>query len=281
MNPTLQKYVSFVKLEHNLFSLPILFAGATLADNKWPSLHLISLLILAGISARVVAMILNRIFDRDIDIKNPRTQGRHIPQGLIKVVEAWVMVVLCLAIYVFSAWSISDFCLQLSPIPIVAFAVYPFFKRFTKWTHLFLGLVWSMVPLAGFLAVKSSWDGIAPALILGIFSVFWLAGFDIIYAVLDEEFDRQSGVHSLPAAWGHKRALKMAAFFHLIAFLSLTLLYGIWFEGPVTVMLLFMLGVLLLLEHQFVQYIDFAFFYINVLISFMVLAFVNAGLRGV
>lgn len=277
----LQKYASFIKLEHSLFSLPLLFSGAVLAGNKWPSFYVTVLILLAGTSARVVAMTLNRIIDRHIDKKNPRTETRHLASGSLQLWEAWLTVLAGLAIYLFSAWLLSDFCLLWSWIPLVAFSAYPYFKRFTKWTHVGLGLVWSLVPLGGFFAVKPSLEGVVPVFVLGLFCVFWLAGFDIIYATLDEEFDRRAGVFSLPAAWGASRALKMAGTFHLLSFLSLFILYGIWFSGPVTVMLLFIIGILLYLEQNFSQYVDLAFFQINVVIGFFVLFFVMAGLKGV
>jgi 4-hydroxybenzoate polyprenyltransferase len=277
----LNKYSSFVKLEHTLFSLPLIFAGAIMASGSWPSFRLTILILIAGASARVVAMTLNRIIDREIDKRNPRTENRHLPAGTMKLWEAWIVVAFSLALYLYSAWLINDLCLRLSWIPLVGFAAYPFFKRFTQWTHLGLGLVWSFVPLAGFLAVRPEWTGIAPALILGLFSIFWLAGFDIIYATMDEEFDRAEGVKSLPAAWGSRKALKFSAVLHVLAFLSLVVLYAVWFSGPITVMLLFLAGTLLLIEQWFSGYVDMAFFHLNVAIGLVIFFFVLSGLNGV
>lgn len=277
----LATYTSFIKLEHTLFSIPLLFAGSFLAANEWPSLRVAFLVVLAGISARVVAMTLNRIIDRRIDKKNPRTANRHLPAGTMTLWEAWATVIVGLGVYLFAAWLLSDFCLKLSWIPILAFAAYPYFKRLTKWTHVGLGLVWSLVPLSGFFAVKPSIDGVFPAAMLGIFCVFWLAGFDIIYATLDEEFDRANGVFSLPAAWGSERAMKMSGLFHILAFAALLTLYMTWFSGPVTVMLLAVIGILLYLEQAFSHYVDLAFFQMNVAIGLVVLFFVMAGTKGV
>ena len=277
----LQKYASFIKLEHTLFSIPLLFSGAVLARNKWPPFRISLLILIAGSSARVVAMTLNRILDRNIDKINPRTASRHLPSGNMKLWEAWITVVVGLALYLYSTWLLSDFCLKYSWIPLVAFVLYPMFKRFTKWTHVGLGLVWSLVPLGGFFAVEPSLKGIWPVLILSLFCVFWLAGFDIIYATLDEQFDRESGVYSLPAAWGSKRALKLAGTFHLLSFIALFFLYGIFLSGPVTVMILAMIGILLYLEQKFSHYVDLAFFQINAVIGFFVLFFVIAGIKGV
>jgi len=156
---------------------------------------------LAAGSARVIALVLNRVIDRQIDGKNPRTKERHLISGRLTLVEAWLLAIVSLGIYLFSTWLLSDFCLRLSWVPLLGFTAYPFFKRFTKWTHVGLGFVWALVPVAGYFAVKPSWDGMFPVILLGAFSVFWLAGFDIIYATLDEEFDREAGLFSLPACW--------------------------------------------------------------------------------
>lgn len=277
----LTKYSSFIKLEHTLFSLPLIFAGALMAGGQWPPLRVTVLIILAATAARIVAMTLNRIIDREIDKRNPRTQGRHLPSGSMKLYEAWFIVLLSLGVYLLAAWLINDLCLRLSWLPLVGFAAYPFFKRFTKWTHIGLGLVWSFVPVAGFLAVKPAWEGIGPAIALGVFSVFWLAGFDIIYATMDEDFDRQSRVHSLPAAWGSRRALRFSGVLHAFAFLTLAVIYCVWFAGPITVMLLILAGALLLMEQWFSRYVDMAFFQINAAIGFVIFFFVLSGMKGV
>ena len=280
MNAT-RKYATFVKLEHTLFSLPLLFAGAYLGGGRWPGLRTSILILVAGASARVVALGLNRIIDRDIDRRNPRTSGRHLASGEMNLLEAWGTVLVSLALYLLAAWLLSDFCLRWSWIPLVAFGAYPFFKRFTKWTHLGLGLVWSLAPIGGFFAVKPSLEGIEPALALAVFSVFWLAGFDIIYATADEESDRANGVHSLPAAWGSAKALRAAAAFHALAFLTLVYMYFWWLSGPITVMLLVVIGVLLYLEQRFSTYVDFAFFQVNSVIGFILFFFITSGLKGV
>lgn len=277
----LHKYASFIKLEHTLFSIPLLFSGALLAAGRWPSLRLTLLIILAGASARVVALVLNRIIDRDIDRRNPRTKDRHLARGSMRLGEAWLILLISLLVYLLSAWLISEFCFKISWIPILAFGAYPFFKRFTKWVHLGLGLVWSMVPLAGYFSVRSSIDGIGPVLLLGIFSLFWLAGFDIIYATMDETFDRESGLYSLPSSWGSKKALLLSGVFHFLAFVTLLSLYGVWFSGPITVMLLGIVGILLLMEHKLSTYVDLAFFQINTVIGIVVFFFVIAGMKGV
>lgn len=276
----LKKYAGFIKLEHTLFSLPLLFAGAVLAAGTWPSFRTTVLILFAGASARVVAMGLNRIIDRDIDRRNPRTRDRHLASGVMKRVEAWGLVLASLAVYLFSAWLLSDWCFRLSWIPLVAFAAYPYFKRVTRWAHVGLGLVWSLAPIGGYFAVRPSMSGAEPAFVLGAFCLFWLAGFDIIYATMDAGFDREAGLHSLPAAWGPERALKAAAVFHACAFITLAVLYGVWLSGPITVLLLLIIGACLILEQRFSQNVDFAFFQVNAVIGFIVFFFVYSGLKG-
>ncbi len=280
MGTRLQTYSSFVKFEHTLFSLPLFYAGALLAQKGWPSLRLTLLIVLAGGGARVVALVLNRIIDRKIDARNPRTLDRHLSSGAMKVIEAFLVGFVGLVVYLLSAWLISDLCLKLAWIPLVGFTAYPFFKRFTKWTHLGLGIVWSLIPVAGFLAMGWSWNGFISVCVLAVFSMFWLAGFDIIYATLDEEFDRDAKLFSLPACWGAERALRTAGAFHLLAFIALVVLYAIWFSGPVTVLVLIATGMLLYAEYSLSQNVDLAFFKINSVIGFVVLLFVISGIKG-
>jgi 4-hydroxybenzoate polyprenyltransferase len=280
MSTRFQTYSTFVKIEHTLFSLPLFYAGALLAERGWPSLRVTFLILLAGAGARVVALVLNRVIDRHIDARNPRTVDRHVSSGTMKLAEATLVGVCGLVIYLVAAWQISDLCLKLSWVPLLGFTIYPFFKRFTKWAHVGLGVVWSLIPIAGFLAMGWSRDGFVSVCVLAVFSIFWLAGFDIIYATLDEEFDREAKLFSLPACWGADRALRAAGTFHLLAFLSLVTLYAIWFSGPVTVLLLFATGGLLYVEYSLSHHVDLAFFKINSVIGFVVLLFVISGLKG-
>lgn len=278
---SVRTYSTFVKIEHTLFSIPLLFAGALLAGQGWPSPRTTFLIILAAGGARVVALALNRIIDRRIDARNPRTRDRHLGAGTMKLHEAWLIALVGLAMYLTAAWGLSDFCLRWSWIPLVGFAAYPFFKRFTQWTHFGLGLVWSLVPVGGYFAMRPTVEGILPVAVLALFSAFWLAGFDIIYATMDETFDREAGLYSLPAVWGRDRALVAAGVFHGLAFLALVALYMTWFSGPLTVMLLVSIGALLAVEQKMSAYVDLAFFQINAVIGFVVFFFVLAGLKGV
>jgi 4-hydroxybenzoate polyprenyltransferase len=275
---SLARYARFVKVEHTFFSLPLLFAGAALAAHGFPSFRNVFLIIMAGFGARIVALALNRIFDARIDRLNPRTAQRELASGVMRFWEAWLLVCFGGAVYVFAAWRLNDLCFRLAWVPILAFAAYPLMKRLTRWSHVFLGAVWSLTPLGGFLAVRAGFRGSEPAWILAAFSLFWLAGFDIIYALQDEEFDRAHGLHSLPAQWGADRALVVSALFHALAFLCLVLLYVFYLTGPLTVLLLASCGALLYFEHRLAHNVDLAFFKINIATGFAVLGLVAFGL---
>jgi len=196
----LKTYASFIKLEHTLFSLPLIFAGTLLHARTWPSLRLAALILLAAIGARVVAMGLNRIVDAELDARNPRTQRRELPRGAMQRREAWSIIGLAALLYVVSAAAIAPICVWLSPIPVVLFFIYPYLKRVTALAHLGLGLAWSMGPLAGWVAASRTMSGIGEAGWLWLFSVLWVTGFDIIYATMDEAFDREAGSACTPAS---------------------------------------------------------------------------------
>src|SRR5688572_12725461 len=187
-------YGRFVKVEHTLFSLPLLFSGAYLAAGQLPSGRLSFLIILAGFGARTTAFALNRIIDRQIDSRNPRTATRELPAGKMGLKEAWGVGLFGAAVYLYAAAAIAPICLYLSPVPIIVFAGYPYLKRFTAWAHLGIGLADALAPLGGWLAVNQSFSNVGPALWLGGFTFFWVSGFDVIYSTLDEKFDRESGI---------------------------------------------------------------------------------------
>ena len=274
----LTRYARFVKIEHTLFSLPLLLAGAVLAARGWPSFRALFFILTAATGARIVALSLNRIIDVRIDRLNPRTADRELARGTMRLQEAWLLVVAGGGVYLASAWLLNPFCFRLSWLPLAAFALYPYMKRATHWSHLFLGGVWSLTPLAGYFAVRPRFQGSGPAWMLAAFSLFWLAGFDIIYALQDEEFDRAHGLHSLPAGWGGDRALKISGLFHGLAFLCLVVLYLFYLSGPLAVLLLVTCGVLLYFEHRMARDVELAFFKLNIAVGFFVFNLVIFGL---
>lgn len=262
----------FIKAEHTLFSLPYLFAGAFLAKKGFTDARETALILLAGISARAVGMALNRIIDRRTDALNPRTRDRELPTGRLPLWSAWVLVAISSGIFVLSAWGLNPLCFFLSPIPLLAFWFYPYTKRFTPLTHFVLGAAWSIAPAGGWLAVRGSFEGFFPAIVLSASVLFWLAGFDIIYALCDLEFDRAHGIRSLPSAIGPKIALFVSAVSHIVT-------YGLWIYlgflmglGPAYFAAMSFVGVLFVLEHFYARRKpEFSFFRANALIGFVFL----------
>jgi 4-hydroxybenzoate polyprenyltransferase len=276
----LQAYARFLKLEHTLFSLPILFAGAALAGGRWPDARVTVLILVAGTAARVLALSLNRLIDRRLDGRNPRTASRELATGALSVWDAALVSVASLLAYVWAANELSVFCLIWSWVPVVFFVIYPTLKRFTWFSHFGLGLTWALAPLGGWFAVRPGLDGLWPALVLAAFSFFWLSGFDIIYATLDEDFDRREGLFSIPARLGRHRALQASSALHGAAFLCLALLYAGFLSGVGAAFLLIMAGFLLFLEHILSDHVDLAFFKINAVTGFVVLGMVLLGVRA-
>ena len=279
----MKDYLRFVKLEHTLFSLPVVFAGAALAarlgwDLDWKKAGWI---FLAVLGARSAGFGMNRALDHEIDARNPRTRSREIPAGKISIGSAWAFIGGASALYLLAAGMLSPVCLALAPVPLALFFFYPFLKRFTALSHLGLGLAWGTAPLGGWLAVTGRLGPLAemvPALLLAGFCVFWVAGFDVIYALLDRDFDRANGLHSLPAAIGESAALRVSQLLHFAGFLFLGTLVQTTFNGPAAFSLFAAAGLLILIGHARVQFgpldpsaVDFAFFKVNAAVAFLVL----------
>ena len=276
MQDRLKTYSRFVKIEHTLFSFPLLLSGALLAEEAltW---RVFMLILLAGTGARTAALGMNRILDRAIDRRNPRTAGRELPSGQMTLAEASLVTGLGATVYLGAAFLISPKCLLFSPIPLGIFLLYPLMKRFTMWAHLGVGASLAMGPLGAWYAVQLDFHDYPRVLLLCLFTLFWVAGFDIIYAMLDVDFDRSDGLYSLPSRLGKKRALAVSFAFHVVAFLLLGVLYWTSMEGSVAAVLLVAIASLLLLEHRKASSVELAFFKINAVIGFVVLGFVWAG----
>lgn len=210
-----------MKFEHTIFALPFAYLGGILAYRGIFPLYTFVFLTLAMVGARTAGMALNRLLDRKIDAKNPRTANRALPKGLISVWQVWLLVFASLALFFFSAYKLNLLCLILSPIAIILLISYSCLKRLTYLTHLGIGLVLACAPIGGFLAIKGS-VAILP-IILGIGVCFWVAGFDIIYATQDLEFDQKEGIHSIPVSFGIRNALVISRLFHLITVSSFIL----------------------------------------------------------
>jgi 4-hydroxybenzoate polyprenyltransferase len=277
MRSRLLSYGRLVKVEHTLFSIPLLFSGAVLAAGGWPRAQTLLWIVLAGFGARTAAFALNRIIDRHIDRLNPRTAARELPQGTLSPAEAWGVGAGGAMIYLAAAWNLAPICFALSPIPLAIFVLYPYLKRFTCLAHFGIGLADALAPLGGWVAVTKSLKPVWPGLWLGFFTFFWVSGFDVIYATLDEAFDRAHGLCSLPARFGSRRALAVSGLLHLAAFGSLAMLYTQFRHSSLALWTLAAIGALLYLEHAHADDVDLAFFKINAVLGFGVLGFVAAG----
>ena len=208
-------FARFVKLEHSVFALPFAFAGAFLARNSIPPAATLLWITLAMVAARSLAMGLNRIIDREIDARNPRTAGRELPAGRLSAGQAYLFCGISLAALALALANLPRLTWYLSPIVVAAFVIYPYTKRFTSLCHVFLGATIGLAPVGAWVAVTGqlSWQ---PFLLMGVVT-FWIGGFDIAYACLDLDFDRREGGHSLPVLLGVGRSLLVMRVFHVLA----------------------------------------------------------------
>ncbi len=274
----MKRFFKFVKIEHSLFTLPLSYSGLLLGVRVQPSASLLGLVLLSSVGARTAAFALNRIIDRDLDKRNPRTSDRELPRGRISLPEAVAVLGGGCVMYCASASLISLQCLLLSPIPLIIFVAYPFMKRFTFLAHFGVGLGMSMAPLGGFIAGSPGLDNPLPATLLALFTIFWGVGFDIIYATLDEEFDREENLHSFVSRFGRKRALAWSSVFHSIAFLILSWLSFIWIRTWYAAPFALICGILLCLERWKKAIIEPYFFRINASLGVIVFAMIVTGL---
>src|SRR5689334_1575424 len=209
--------VNFVKRLRTLFALPFALVGVVLASYRAPvTWGALGWVVLAFTCARFAAMGFNRIVDRTIDARNPRTQRRELPSGALRVTEAVVAVVVASVLFIFAAWELNPLCGWLSPVALAWVLFYSFTKRFTRWCHLVLGVGMSIAPVGGYLAVTGAWSDPWWMLIaLALAVATWGGGFDVLYALQDIDFDRSLNLHSLPAALGPRKALFIARALHV------------------------------------------------------------------
>ena len=220
----LTNFLNLIKFEHSVFALPFALSGAILAGkNGLPKLTTIFWIILACISARSFAMSINRIIDKDIDLKNPRTKDRELPQKIISTNQAVLFSIISLIILIYATHELPRICLLLLPIAALWFFIYPFTKRFTSLSHLWLGVALGASPLAGWLACGGEATSPIPY-VLGLAVVFWVSGFDIIYACQDYKFDKENNLHSIPKKFGIKNALLISRIFHFVSVFFLAIL---------------------------------------------------------
>lgn len=274
-------YGQLVMFPHTLFSLPFGIVAMLLAAGGFPPFRLTLWILLALVSARTGANALNRFVDRDIDSRNPRTATRHIPGGSVSAREALLLSACCFAALVFAAFMIRPVCAFLLPAPLALMLVYSFTKRFTWACHIVLGAACACAPAGAWLAVTG--DIALPSAVLGAAVMLWVAGFDIIYASLDERHDREEGLRSIPAEFGTKRAFAVSAAFHAVsvAFLIFTgalCSLGLMYYAGVAV-----IAGLLLYEHIMIspgsrKNIPAASYLMNQIVSSVFLVFAGADI---
>ena len=217
------RYVNFVKLPHTVFALPFALLGVIVASYRQPVTWRVALLVvIAFTAARFVAMGFNRIADRRIDARNPRTQARELPAGRLTVGQAWGAVIAAMVLFLYAAWALNPLCAALAPFALIWVAVYSYTKRFTDWTHLWLGGALAIAPVGGYVAVTGAWSEPWWLLLVIAFAVMcWVAGFDIFYALQDEAFDRAERLRSLVVRFGKGQAISLAKTLHGFAIVAL------------------------------------------------------------
>jgi 4-hydroxybenzoate polyprenyltransferase len=262
--------LDMIKIQHTVFALPFAFMGALLGARGLPSGRQAFFILLAMVGARSAAMAFNRLADHHIDAQNPRTRDRALPAGLISRRAAWLFTLASAALFIFAAGQLNPLCLWLSFPALGVVLFYSYTKRFTAWSHFFLGAALGLAPIAGWLAVTGEL-ALTPV-VLGLAVTFWVAGFDVLYALQDEDFDRQVGLFSLPVKVGRVRAMRLAKAFHGLAalgFAATGLLAGL---GRLYLVASLLAGVFLLWEHRLLAPHDLsrlhhAFFTLNGLVG--------------
>jgi 4-hydroxybenzoate polyprenyltransferase len=278
---SLRVTLEMIKWEHSIFALPFALCGAMLAAGGVPTGHQLVWIIVAMVAARSAAMAFNRLADASIDASNPRTRTRALPAGLLSPAFVATFVVISSAIFIVAAGALNRLALWLSPVALAVILLYSYTKRFTQWSHLVLGLALGIAPAGAWIAVRGSLDW--RILLLTGAVVFWVAGFDVLYACQDFDFDRESGLHSIPQHRGINRALWVARIFHLIMFGLLVALLWSFGLGKVAMAGVAVVAALLAYEHWLVSSDDLsklnaAFFTMNGVISVLFFIFVAGDL---
>ena len=274
---TLTRFISLVKFEHTIFALPFAYVGAFLAVDGVPSAHDLLWITVAMVGARSLAMGLNRLIDAGIDGKNPRTASRELPTGQLSEPQVAMFCLVSLAVFLLAVFQLDPIVRWLWPIPVVGFVVYPYLKRFTWLSHLWLGAVDGLAPIGAWVAITGELP--VEAWLLGAAVACWVAGFDCFYALLDLEFDRREGLKSVATQFGERGAFWAARVLH-VATIGLLLVDGVLLDIGVFYWLgVAAVAVLLIYEHSLVRpgnlrRLDAAFFLVNGIISLTFCAFV-------
>jgi 4-hydroxybenzoate polyprenyltransferase len=266
---SLAAYGRLVAFRHSIFALPFALQGAWLAARGAPGARELALVVACAVAARTAAMGFNRLVDRAFDARNPRTRGRELPSGALSPAQVGLLVALSAAAFVALAWALNPLCGKLAPAVLAVLGFYSFTKRFTWAAHAFLGLSLALAPLGAWLAVRGSFAGdLAQPLLVAAAVATWVAGFDLIYACQDRDFDAREGLHSVPARFGIAAALTAARWLHVA---TVALLVGLWARAELSWIYLTAVGAaaaLLAWEHRLVapadlSRVDLAFFTLN------------------
>jgi len=273
--------LEMIKWEHSIFALPFALCGAMLAANGLPSGQQLLWIVVAMVAARSAAMAFNRLADASIDAANPRTQTRALPAGTLTPAFVTTFVIVSCGVFVLAASRLNHLALELSPVALAVVLLYSYTKRFTRWSHLFLGLALGIAPSAAWIGVRGSFD---PRILLLTAAVtFWVGGFDVLYACQDYEFDQQAGLHSVPRYFGIRRALWIARFFHVLMLILLMGVVVVFGLGKLAVVGVIVVTLLLAYEHSLVSAtnlsrLNAAFFTMNGVISVVFFVFIAGDL---
>ncbi|MBI3625237.1 MAG: UbiA family prenyltransferase [Candidatus Rokubacteria bacterium] len=277
----LRYFLDAIKFEHTVFALPFAYVAMVLAAGGWPGWRVVIWVTLAMVGGRTLAMSTNRLVDRAIDARNPRTAGRHLPRGLLKPLEFGAVALVSALLLLVSAWQLNPLCLKLSPLALLFLVGYHYTKYFTWTSHWILGFTDGIAAAGGWIAVREAFD--LPAFLLWFTVTVWIAGFDLIYACQDVEFDRAEHLYSFPAHFGIAAALRAARVCHVLTVLALAAVgwtlalgWGYWIGWVAVVGLL-------IYEHSLVSptdlsRVDIAFFNVNGYIAVVVFLSTLAGL---
>ncbi|PYS86157.1 MAG: 4-hydroxybenzoate octaprenyltransferase [Acidobacteria bacterium] len=266
--------LEMIKFEHTLFALPFAFLGAIMAANGLPTWRQLIWITAAMVGARSAAMTFNRIADREIDAQNPRTANRELPTGRLSVGFAWAFLYISIGIFLLASYSLNWITFALSPVALFFVLGYSYAKRFTAFAHLLLGAALAISPSAAWIAVRG--DLTEVPILLSLFVLMWTAGFDVLYACQDLDFDRRFGLRSIPARFGIKQALWIARLFHFQAFIVLFVLYLMTGLGWLALAGVIAVGALMIYQHTLVKANDLsrmnaAFFTTNAFVSVILL----------
>ena len=262
--------LEMIKFEHTLFAMPFALIGALLAARGLPPLEKLGWIVVAMVGARSAAMAFNRLADRNFDAKNPRTASRALPAGQLSPSFVVLFIVAASLLLVFASWKLNSLAFSLSPLALAIVFFYSYTKRFTAWSHAWLGLALSVAPIGAWIAVAGSLS-IVP-LTLGAAVVFWLIGFDILYALQDVEFDKSAGLNSVPQAFGPARALRIARLSHAAMIVTLLALGRLAGLGNIYFLGVAACALLIAYEHAIVKpgdlkKLNIAFFHVNIAVS--------------